>query len=102
MKITVKKKMTFEEQKQINKVVLWLTLILLICATAMSIFGVLADINRGAAYFLGINFISSFSFDKSVKRSLRTVSLAVSIISDAMYVVFLFFLLGRVFMQNIL
>ena len=102
MKNVFSKPLTFKEQSNINKVLLWLNFILLICALVMKQFGVYADFNFSSAIFLWFNFIGAVSFDDGVKkRNLRTIYLAISIIVDAMYVLFLFFLLGRTFMQNL-
>ncbi|MDE5742259.1 MAG: hypothetical protein K2H90_07420 [Oscillospiraceae bacterium] len=102
MKNMLLKELTLEEQSNINKVTLWLTLILLICSVVMRIFGVYADFNASAASLLAIICLGAFSFEGAKKRDLRTVCLAVFIVGDAMYVLFLFFLLGRTFMQHLL
>ncbi|MDE7289841.1 MAG: hypothetical protein K2N71_10135 [Oscillospiraceae bacterium] len=101
MKNIFSKPLTFEEQSNISKVVLGLDFILFICAFVMRLFGVYADFNSGAAFVLAMYCIGALSFDSMKKRDLRTVYLATSIIVDAMYVLFLFFLLGRTFMQNL-
>lgn len=101
MKNIFSKPLTFEEQSNINKVLLWLNFILLICALVMKWFGFYADFNFGSAIFLGMFFINTINFDSLKKRDLRTVLLAISIIGDAMYVIPLFFLLGRAFMRNL-
>lgn len=101
MKVTAKKRLTFEDECKINTIVRWLTLILLICSYAMRYFGVLADINRSFEWFLWTGFISTLCYDRSLKRNLRTVLLAVNIVVDTMYVISLFFLLGRLFVRNL-
>ena len=101
MKNVFSKPLTFKEQNNINKVVLWLNFILLIGALVMKWFGVYADFNFGSAFFLGMFFINTLNFDSLKKRDFRTVLLATAIVGDALYVLFLFFLLGRAFMQNL-
>ena len=101
MKNVFSKPLTFKEQSNINKVLLWLNFILLICALVMKWFGIYADFNSGAAIVLAMGCIGDLSFDSMKKRDLRTVYLATSIIVDATYVLLLFFLLGRTFMQNL-
>lgn len=103
MKNIFSKNLTFEEQKQISKVLFWLTFILLICAGIMSILGVFADINRICIWSLLSSLALTMGFDgslKILKRNVRTVILAVVAVSDALYVILLFFLLGRAFMRN--
>lgn len=95
------KELTLEEQSNINEVVLGLTLILLICSAVMRIFGVYADFNSSAAGLLAIICLGAFSFESVKKRDMRTVCLAVYFIADAIYVLCLFFLLGRTFVQNL-
>lgn len=103
MKNMFSKNLTFEEQKQISKVLFWLTFILLICAGIMSIFGVFADINRICIWPLLSSLALTMGFDeslKSLKKNVRTATLAVVTVCDALYVIILFFLLGRAFMRN--
>lgn len=102
MKSMFSKELTLKEQSNINKVLLGLTLILLICSAVMRIFGIYADFNSSAAGLLAIICLGAFSFEGVKKRDLRTVCLAVYFIADAMYVLSLFFLLGRTFMQHLL
>ena len=101
MKNIFSKELTFEEQSNIGKVVLGLDFILFLCAFVMKLFGVYAGFNSGAAIVLAMGCIGDLSFDSMKKRDLRTVYLATSIIVDATYVLLLFFLLGRAFMQNL-
>ncbi|MBD5140089.1 MAG: hypothetical protein HDT25_01535 [Ruminococcus sp.] len=102
MKNVFSKPLTFKEQSNINKVLLWLNFILLICALVMKWFGIYADFNSSSIFFLGMFLINAaFTFKDVKKRDLRTVLLAATIVGDAMYVIPLFFLLGRAFMQNL-
>lgn len=101
MKNMFLKDLTFEEQNNINKAVLGLTLILLICAAVMGMFGVYQTFNAVAAFVLGLLYFLSPLSKKNTNRDFRTVYFAILIVSDAMYVLSLFFLLGRTFMQNL-
>lgn len=101
MKNIFLKEMTFEEQNILHKVIIGLTFILFLCAAVMSWFGVYADFNSGAADLLGMFCLVSLCFKKDVKKDIRTVFLATLLVGDAMYVLSLFFLLGRTFMQNL-
>lgn len=101
MKVTSKKRLTVNDEEKINRVLLWVTLILIICSYAMRHFGVFADVNKSFEWFLWAGFLSALCYNSNLKRNLRAVTLATNIICDAMYVISLFFLLGRAFVRNL-
>ncbi|MCM1328582.1 MAG: hypothetical protein NC253_04000 [Ruminococcus sp.] len=96
------KNLTSEDEKIFGKVIVGLTFILLACSAVMSWFGFYADFNLGAVGLLGLLWLIALCFGKGIKRDIRNVFLAVLAVSDALYVIILFFLLGRAFMRNLM
>lgn len=93
------KNIFLEEQPNLNKVIIGLTFILLFCAIVMRAFGIYPRLNIGASFTLGIFCFLSFFIKKNVNSDSYNLFLATLIVGDAMYLLSLFFLLGRTFIK---
>lgn len=93
------KNIFLEEQTNLSKAIIWLTFIMLICAVVMRMFGIYLKLNIYASVILGIFCLLSLFAKKEENNHSSNFFLATLIVGDTMYLLSLFFLLGRTFIK---
>lgn len=99
------KNIFLEEQPNLNKTIIGLTFILFFCAVTMRLFGIYSKFNLSASFTLGLFCFLYFFMKKEVNKDKDksydsyNIFLATLFVSDMMYVLSLFFLLGRTFIK---